>query len=72
MFWAIERPSEWENVVILIFLSGRIKIGLQNAKRKGKELGAKIKLNPMFFQKGLELKNQGLSNRQIAKNQKSA
>jgi putative DNA-invertase from lambdoid prophage Rac len=48
-------------------ISERIKSGLQNAKRKGKKLGAKIKLNPMLLQKGLDLKNQGLSNRQIAK-----
>jgi DNA invertase Pin-like site-specific DNA recombinase len=48
-------------------ISERIKAGLQNAKLKGKKLGAKIKLNPHLFEKGLELHKKGFSNRQSAK-----
>jgi DNA invertase Pin-like site-specific DNA recombinase len=48
-------------------ISVRIKAGLQNARLKGKKLGAKRKLDSLLFEKGLTLKKQGLSNRQIAK-----
>lgn len=63
VFNVVASVAEFERDLI----SERIKAGLQNAKRKGKKLGAKIKLNPLLFEKGLEMKKRGLSNRQIAK-----
>ena len=63
LFSVMASMAEFERTLT----SERIKAGLANAKRKGKTLGAKRKLTPALFQKGLEMKNNGLSNRQIAK-----
>ena len=63
VFNVVASVAEFERDLI----SERIKAGLQNARLKGKKLGAKRKLDALLFQKGLELKKQGFSNRQIAK-----
>ena len=63
VFNVVASVAEFERDLI----SERIKAGLENARRKGKVLGAKRKLSPALFEKAQELKNQGLSNRQVAK-----
>jgi DNA invertase Pin-like site-specific DNA recombinase len=63
VFNVVASVAEFERDLI----SERVKAGLANAVRKGKTLGAKRKLTPLLFQRGLEMKAQGMSNRQIAK-----
>ena len=63
VFNVVASVAEFERDLI----SERIKAGLQNARLKGKKLGAKRKLDSLLFEKGLKLKKQGFSNRQIAK-----
>lgn len=63
VFNVVASVAEFERDLI----SERVKAGLANAVRKGKKLGAKRKLTPVLFDKGLKMKNKGISNRQIAK-----
>lgn len=62
MFHIIGAMAEFERELI----RERVKAGIQNAQKKGKRLGRKP-VPPIFTDKALEMKNQGMSIRTIAK-----